>query len=90
MNIKNIIERCEGVVEAEIDGEIVMMSIEDGQYYGLNVVGSRIWSLIETPQSIDFICSELEKEFKVSKEQCNNEVISFLEQMKKNNIIRYI
>lgn len=35
------IERSNHIIEAEIDGEIIMMSTENGQHYGLDKVSIR-------------------------------------------------
>ena len=37
-----IISQIEEIVASDIDGETVMMSIENGEYYGLDDIGSRI------------------------------------------------
>ena len=48
--------RAEGLVSSEIDGEVVMMSVDQGKYFGINSVGSRIWSLLESPVSVKEMC----------------------------------
>jgi hypothetical protein len=35
-----IVSRSPSVLTAEVDGEIVIMSIEQGRYFGLNDIGS--------------------------------------------------
>ena len=44
-----IISRSPSVITAEVDGEVVMMSIEQGQYFGLDDIGSDIWKRLEQP-----------------------------------------
>ena len=46
-----VIFRSPAVLAAEVEGEIVMMSIERGSYYGLDNIGSDIWKRIEQPCS---------------------------------------
>ncbi|TQV85347.1 lasso peptide biosynthesis PqqD family chaperone [Aliikangiella coralliicola] len=75
------IERNSEVVEALIDGETVMMDIESGNYYGLDLIATRIWQLIEKPLSVQAICSQLLSEYDVSEEQCHQDVIDFINQM---------
>ena len=43
------IARSPSVLAAEVDGEIVMMSIEQGLYFGLDDIGSDIWKRIDPP-----------------------------------------
>lgn len=46
-----IVSRSLSVHSAEVDGEIVMMSVEWGRYFGLDDIGSDIWKRIEPPCS---------------------------------------
>ncbi len=81
------IHRNEGMVQAKIDGETVMMSIENGGYYGLDAIASRIWEIIETPLSVKSICDQLSNEYDVSESQCQCDVVKFLNDMVENNVI---
>ena len=87
ININSLIKRKDGLVEAQIDGETVMMDIESGNYYGLDLVATRIWQMIEQPQSVQNLCSQLLLEYEVSEQQCQQDVISFLNKMRANQTI---
>ncbi len=52
ISTETIITQIEEIVASDIDGETVMMSIENGEYYGLDDIGSRIWELIEKPVKV--------------------------------------
>ena len=88
MILSSIIQRMEGIVQSEIDGETVMMSIENGAYYGLDTIASRIWTLIETPQSAQTICDQLQLEYEVDDDQCKDDVLYFINEMAEHNIIQ--
>lgn len=57
---------------------MVMLNAKKGQYFTLNAVGSHIWDLIETPSSMDDICTTLMKEFEVDRTTCEKEVNNFI------------
>jgi len=83
----SIIERNDDIIQAEIDGEIVMMSVDNGEYYGLDTVASRIWEMIEAPLSVSAICEQLVGEYDVTEETCLNDVLGFLKDMFENKVI---
>ena len=85
--LKSHITRNIEIITNEIDDEILMMSIEDGKYYGLNPVGSEIWKLIEEPKTIEEIIPALMEIFDIDEETCSKESLDFIESMIKNNII---
>ena len=39
-------------VAVEVDRTVVMMSVEQGKYFGLEGTGPRIWALLERPRSV--------------------------------------
>jgi hypothetical protein len=76
-----LIERRDGWLSTLVGDEMVMMSVEQGNFIGMNAVGVRVWELIETPSDITTICAALVREFEVSPKECEAEVSSFLAEM---------
>ena len=76
-----LVKRNPELVHSDMDGETVMMSIEQSEYYGLDSVGTRIWNLIEEEMSVSDICTSLVSEYEVEKQQCQQDVIHFLQDM---------
>jgi hypothetical protein len=74
-------------VDAEVDGTIVMMSLRQGKYYGLDGVGSRIWQLIASPRKVSELCEALGTEFDVEPAVCERDVIEFLEELAREGLI---
>lgn len=66
---------------AELDGEVVMLSLETNRYYGLNAVGSRIWELLAQPMTLQQVCDVLMHEYAVSREQCEREVLAVTQKL---------
>ena len=85
-----VIARSPEILEAELDGETVMMSIEQGEYYGLDQVGTSIWSLLAEPRSVAELCAALVEEYEVDPEICQRDVIAFLEQLAGDGTVRVV
>ncbi|OFX44137.1 MAG: hypothetical protein A2046_14470 [Bacteroidetes bacterium GWA2_30_7] len=83
----NIIEIKKGIVTSQIDGETVMMSLENSEYYGLNSTASRIFALVEKPISIQIICNQLISEYNIDFDTCYLQVINILEDFNKKGLI---
>jgi hypothetical protein len=81
LSAESVVARNDGFVEAEIDGEIVALNIEQGTCYGLNQVGSRIWKLLATPARIGDVCETLLAEYAVDAGDCERQVIDLLEEL---------
>ena len=78
-----MLTRDPDLVAAEMDGDLVMMSIENGEYYGVGGVGPRIWELLEQPTSLKQIVQTITAEFDVEEERCRDDALVFAERLSK-------
>jgi len=74
----SVISKNPAIISSKMDDEVVMMSIEKGNYYGLNPVGAEIWDLLTESMTVSTLCEKLMAEFDVSQEQCEREVCVYL------------
>jgi Coenzyme PQQ synthesis protein D (PqqD) len=84
---RRTISRHPDVVDAEVDGERVLLHCDTGVYYGLNPVGSFIWPLIEQPVGIDELVSKVAGNFAVDEATCRTDVDSFIEHLSSNGLL---
>lgn len=83
----NVITQNQGNIISNMDGELVMLSIEKGNYYNLGVLGGEIWSLIEKPIKISDLLDKLISQYDVSQQECEEEVLSFLSDLYNEGLI---
>ena len=85
--LETSILRISGVVMADLDGEIGMMHMDRGMYYAFNDVGTRIWQLLERPNTAGGIVAVLSEEYAVDAGTCREQVLEFLKLLYKNELI---
>ncbi len=68
----------DSVVCAELDGEAVLLNVDSGIYYGLNVLGTRIWQLLVEGLDEEAIHRQLLDEYDVDRTQLQTDVSDFL------------
>lgn len=83
------IHQGKGNIVSDMDGEKVMMSIANGSYYNLGVIGGRIWSLLDRPTSAAELVSVLMSEYDVEQGVCETQVVSFLQDLLNQNLIYF-
>ena len=83
-----IVSRSDEPVAVELDGTVVMMSIEQGMYFGLEGVGPRVWALLDEPRSVRAVCDALVQEFDIEDDTCLREVVAFLNELRTAQLIR--
>ena len=79
--------RLPGLIEAEVDGELVALHIENGTYYSFNETAARIWALLDRPKSVSELCTALAAEFDVGAQACASEVLLLLRDLEKDGLI---
>ena len=73
-----LFRRAPNMLQSEIDGDIIALSVDKGMCYGLNSVGSQIWRALNDWNSIESICAALAQEFEVDRATCEEEVVRLL------------
>ncbi len=76
-----------GVLIQDLGEEVVLLEVESGQYYGLNEVGSRMWSLLQHGQSVSEVLSTLHEEYEASEQQLSADLKQFLNQLQSKGLI---
>lgn len=87
IRLNSIITRNLDIDATDLEGEVVMMNLDKGQYFMMNQVGSRIWDIIKEPSTINNIINTLLGEFQVEKNQCKENVVEFLGKLKNADLI---
>ena len=68
-------------ISGRLHDELVMMDLEQGKYFSLNPVATRIWDLLEKEKTLDELCALLTEEYDVESNQCMDEVGELLSGM---------
>src|SRR5205085_5202158 len=83
-----VIFRSPSVLTAEVDGEIVMLSIERGHYFGLDDIGSDIWRRIDPPCSFAALIDKLAAEYDADRVTIAADVRALLSRMAAEDAVR--
>jgi Coenzyme PQQ synthesis protein D (PqqD) len=74
-------------VYREIDEEAVILDLASGTYFGLNVVGTRIWQLIEAGLDERAIADALAAEFDADRAAIAADVARVLDDLRSRHLI---
>jgi Coenzyme PQQ synthesis protein D (PqqD) len=66
------------IVYRELDGSIVTLSLATGEYVELDLVGTRIWQLIEQDGRQSSVREGLLASFDIDEDTCDQELNAFL------------
>jgi hypothetical protein len=77
-------------LSGDLGGEAVILCLKTGKYYGLNVLGARIWELLQSPMSLSEIEEIILSEFEVEPKECRVEVNSFIGLLESEGLIERV
>jgi len=81
MNINN------KIIAKELQGEKVLLNMENGDYFTLNSMGAEIYDHISDGKDIPAIIDILLNKYDISHDILKADIISLINQMKEKNII---
>ena len=88
ITLNSTVQRNDSRVAAtELDDELVMMDLENGNYIKLNKTGRIIWDQTETPIQVSALIHFLTNKYQTDQKQCTQEVIEYLGKMENNKLL---
>lgn len=82
--------RTPAVQAVSMDGELVMMGQEQGEYYGLRDVAASIWEHLSEERSLDAVCELVAEEYDVTADKCRADVQAFLDQLVAKDLVQAV
>lgn len=76
------------VVAREVGGEMVLLDLNSGQYFGLDSVGGRIWEMLsERPHTLKELCDLIEAEFDAPRERIEADLMALANELRDQELI---
>ena len=78
----------EQVTYNEVGGEIVLLNLESGKYYGLDEIGARMFTLLHEQGQLETVYAVLLEEYKVNAERLKNDLIKLVDELARNDLVK--
>jgi hypothetical protein len=87
MNLDSIVCRQPDQVSSEFGDEHVILSLNDGVYFGLNPLGSFIWQAMTDAKPVRAIRDAVLAQYDVTPERCELELLDLLSRLSAEKLI---
>lgn len=81
MSSPRIIRVSPGTLHRELQGEGVLLQLDSGEYFGLDPVGQRIWTLITELGDLEAVLARLLEEFDVDADTMTRDLDSLVTEL---------
>ena len=75
------------VLFRELQGELVLLQLERGVYFGLDPIGTRIWHLLHDQRSLGDVVQALVAEYEVSEARAVEDVITLVRRLQEHGLV---
>ena len=75
------------VIAQKAANDLLLFNMEDGNYYSLNEIGSRIWELCDGSHSVSQVVAALAGEYDASNQILEKDVLELLEDFRRGKLI---
>ncbi|CCG40575.1 PqqD family peptide modification chaperone [Magnetospirillum molischianum] len=85
--LETIVVRNDGILDANVGDETVLMSIENGQYYALTATSRAIWERLKEPVRVRDLCTDLADTYQTPLETVKTDTLEFLSYLETQKMI---
>lgn len=87
ITLANRVRIKEDVVFRDLEGEIVLLNLQTGVYFGLDPIGARIWHMIQEHRSLQEILDGLTEEYDVPEGRCEQDLLRFVGSLREKELV---
>ena len=87
LTINSIVYKNDNSIESKIDDEIVLLNLDNDDYYSMDSIGSDIWKELADKVSVNSIVKILLQKYDVNRETCTKHTLNFLNSLYEKQII---
>lgn len=87
LGVQSVVVAAKDQVSCDLEGEAAILSLAKGTYYGLDLVGAQVWTLLQQPRSVAEICDAVLQEYEVEPECCRKDMLALLERLQTEGLI---
>jgi hypothetical protein len=81
---------AEGQVSSALGGEVAILDLKAGTYYGLDAVGAQVWELIQEPKRVSEVRDAILEEYEVEPDRCERDVITLLQRLADEGLVEVL
>jgi len=87
LSAQSVVVAAKDQVSCDLEGEAAILSLANGIYYGLDLVGAQVWTLLQQPRRVEEIRDAVLQEYEVEPERWQSDLLALLERLRAEGLI---
>jgi Coenzyme PQQ synthesis protein D (PqqD) len=84
---RSIVVATRDQVSSDLGGEVAILDLAGGMYYGLDTVGARVWELVQKPIEVNQIQETIVEEYDADRAHIERDVLAFLQHLADEGLV---
>jgi hypothetical protein len=84
---RSTVVAVERQVSSDLGGEVAILDLASGMYYGLDEVGARVWELIRKPRVVEEVVGVILDEYDVGAKEGRDDVLALLQELADKGLV---
>lgn len=90
LDLDAVVRRSHDVLVREVDGELVLLALDAGEYYGLDHVGARIWELLGDGNRLRDVAADMTRTYDVDEGQARADLLELVAELMGRGLVRIV
>ena len=87
LSLGSVLRPHEGLLFHNLQGEEVLLDLNTGIYWGLDEVGTRIWTLLQTDMRVETMLQVMLEEYDIGEARLRQDLLNFLSRLLENGLL---
>ena len=87
ISMSSVLKVAPSIAARELQGEIVLLNLESGTYFGLDATGTSIWRLIDRHGDLQRVFDEMAAEYDVAAVDLRRDLLSLARQLVERGLL---
>ena len=88
---QTLVQRQDADIAAtEFENALVLLHIENGEYYNFNASGAELWRALQQPKSVAELAQLLSIKYECTAEQCQADVLDWLQETATKGLVQVV
>ncbi len=86
-SLHEIARHGEAVIHTAVDGEAILLNLDNGHYYTLDPIGSEIWGMLDGNCSLQCVVDRVCTDYDVGKDQARSDLLELVEDLQREGLV---
>ena len=84
------VAKPDSVLVRELAGELVLLNLDTESYFGLDEIGTRMWTVLLSAESIEAACSVLAAEYEIEPGELRRDLADFVDELARAQLLHVV